>query len=597
MESIEVIDGQNVSVVNSEFKDKLFLTAGEKGVLRIWNYETGDLLFTQIKRENEVKTETIDSQSISQTVYCEQSSEIAVITFENNILFHKLEDLSIVKQFAGHIDEVLDIKILGPNESHIALATNSPNIKIFELSSLNCYLLKGHSDIVLCLETFPSDPLTLISSSKDNSIKIWKFNDCLSDAICQYQGWGHTHSVTSIATPFIQNNFFVSGSEDTILKIWKIPKNATEESTLGSVSLNSKHSLKAHEKAINSIAISPNDQLIASGSQDKTAKVWSVDGLNLLGVLRGHRKSIWCLMFSPVDQVLVTSSADTTIKLWALLDYSCLKTFEGHDCSVLKVHFIDRGMQLISSGSDGNLKIWNIRSNECVQTIDAHNDKIWALTLSKDESLLISGSDSMVILWNDITADEREEKALKSENQIKSEQNLLNFIQKKKWSKALKLSIRLNHPFRTLSIIKEILLESNGFHQINDILMDLREDQLMSLLDYSVVWNTNSKHYISAQIVLRAILQTISSKDFIKIHEIRQTIEKLLPYNERHLNRLNRLQQSITFVDYVWESIKLPEIDSNKANVISEDEGVHHLESLDSCESGDEINQQISIEN
>lgn len=79
---------------------------------------------------------------------------------------------------------------------------------------------------------------------------------------------------------------------------------------------------------VNSVAVSPNDKLLASASQDRTAKLWSLAGegnLGLLGVFRGHRRGVWTVCFSPVDQVLATSSADGTTKLWSLQDFSCLK--------------------------------------------------------------------------------------------------------------------------------------------------------------------------------------------------------------------------------------------------------------------------------
>src|SRR5258708_4040201 len=126
------------------------------------------------------------------------------------------------------MDEVLDIAILGANETHIAIATNSPNIKIFELKTLNCYLLKGHTDIVLTLVTYPSDPTLIVSSSKDNVIRVWKFADTLTAATCLYYGSGHTHSVTAVATPYLSSHFVVTGSEDTTLKVWKILKESPD---------------------------------------------------------------------------------------------------------------------------------------------------------------------------------------------------------------------------------------------------------------------------------------------------------------------------------------------------------------------------------
>lgn len=98
---------------------------------------------------------------------------------------------------------------------------------------------------------------------------------------------------------------------------------------------------------INSVAISPNDKLLASGSQDRMAKLWSLAGeatIELLGVFRGHRRGIWSVCFSPVDQVLATSSADGTSKLWTLQDFSCLKVGHGILALLMKMRVVQMNM-------------------------------------------------------------------------------------------------------------------------------------------------------------------------------------------------------------------------------------------------------------
>ena len=52
--------------------------------------------------------------------------------------------------------------------------------------------------------------------------------------------------------------------------------------------------------------------------------------------LKGHKRSVWSVAFSPVDKCVATGSADMTIRVWALQDGACLRTFEGHAGSVLK---------------------------------------------------------------------------------------------------------------------------------------------------------------------------------------------------------------------------------------------------------------------
>ena len=190
-------------------------------------------------------------------------------------------------------------------------------------------------------------------------------------AICQ----GHTDAVGAIA--FSKNrtnytnklNYLVTGSNDKILKKWDIPCGAFSEiidinakaadtslgsqverseelstlltalsstnTTIDSVTLNHKPphvilamnvslSTHAHDKDITTVDVSPNDTLIATGSQDKTIKLWNSEKLQNMATLKGHKRSVWKVQFSPVDKVLASSSGDRTVKLWSINDYACL---------------------------------------------------------------------------------------------------------------------------------------------------------------------------------------------------------------------------------------------------------------------------------
>lgn len=82
--------------------------------------------------------------------------------------------------------------------------------------------------------------------------------------ICLAHSVRHTSSVGCVALPQTTTNFFISASQDCCLKLWAydLDKNITVN-----------HTIKGHEKDINSVTIAPNDKIIATGSQDRTAKV------------------------------------------------------------------------------------------------------------------------------------------------------------------------------------------------------------------------------------------------------------------------------------------------------------------------------------
>lgn len=91
--------------------------------------------------------------------------------------------------------------------------------------------------------------------------------------ICLTVGTRHTALVSAICFSQLSSDVFVSVSKDTTLKLWNIKTAVKEISKLNAYELLVKYTEAAHDKDINSVAMSPNDKLVATASQDKTIKV------------------------------------------------------------------------------------------------------------------------------------------------------------------------------------------------------------------------------------------------------------------------------------------------------------------------------------
>ena len=367
--------------------------------------------------------------------YVPSTSTIVTVHADQNILFHSLSTQSLSRQLIGFNDEIIDATFLSPylplqasvastlSDTHVALATNSSLIRVYSTSSLDARLISGHSEIVLCLD-HGAQGRVLASGSKDRSARIWapvrsRVSGGEEDpsaqtvpewrcvAICE----GHAESVGAIAmsrkafsgdSPSASGSsggdnlrFMFTGSQDRTIKMWdvsSVPLTADDGEDAHVVKCKSLTTHKAHDKDINSLDVAPNDRLLVSGSQDRTAKVWEIEyvatsagvrgELKLLGTCKGHKRGVWCVRFGKAERVLATGSGDKTVKLWSLDDFTCVKTFEGHTNSVLRVDFINAGMQMVSSASDGLVKLWNVRDETCAATMDNHEDKVSSLNPS-----------------------------------------------------------------------------------------------------------------------------------------------------------------------------------------------------------------------
>ncbi|XP_055300361.1 transducin beta-like protein 3 [Sitodiplosis mosellana] len=528
--------------------DKIYAaSAGEDGAIKIWEMNTARLVY---KQENSLVSKASETEglAITQMLYNKKVSQFAVVSADHNIMIHNSSTFYCTKQFIGFSAEILDVVFVGKKDRYLAVATNSADIKIYDTLDMNCKIVKGHTDIVLSLASLRN---FLLSAGKDNTIRLWEINPSDFTVRCIGIGTKHTKAVGSVAFGKISHQTFASVSQDTCIKVWKLPKELDPNAT---INLNCVATEIAHKEDVNCITISPNDKMIATTSQDKTAKLWSLSNLSLLGVLRGHRRGIWCARFSPVDQVLMTTSGDCTIKLWSLADMSCLKSFEGHDSSVMRAEFLCQGMQILSAGSDGLIKLWSIKSSECVTTLEKHDGRIWTMAVATDESNFVSGgADSLLVKWKDVTEDQKLAKQKEQQEFALEEQELANLLREKKHLKALKYALRLSKPKLSLNIITEVIkLQEDG---LDETIAKLNETEKEKLLNHTLSWNTNSRNTRTAQLVLNLLLKDVLSGKFKPASRIK-LVEDALPYTERHFKRMTEHLTAIKALEFTLKCMQ-----------------------------------------
>lgn len=530
----------------------IFGTVGEEGTIKFWDSQTGSKILTQ--NQHPLSKDRNPSINCFQITHRPNHNQIGVVSSEHDVFIYELPKLDLVQQLQGHLDEILSTCWFANNQ-YLAIACNSNDLKIMEVITSKCRHLKGHSDIVVCVAAVPNDPMRIISSSKDCTILVWQFDESMSDKII-FKATGHTHAIHALAVSPYEAVFF-SGGEDTTLKRWVMPDASKMVETNQPSQIISTNTVKAHDLRISALDVSPNDQLVATGSRDKTAKIFSAAKLQIIATLKGHRRGVNAIQFSPVDQVIVTA-ADMNLRMWNLNDFTCVKTFQGHDCAVLNFSFLSTGLQLLSMGSDGNMKLWDCKTNECVKTIDAHSSSTWTLSTTKDDSLVVTGGqDEKLVIWKDTTEEDREERLANLQTQIVQEQDFANYINKKKWKKALNMAIKMESQPKTLNVLKEIVLESNGYEELTQVISGRSLDQVNFLIECCVTWSSTAKNSSLAQQILNIVIRCYENSQLSRLPALISSTDQLLTLTEKHFKRTEGLVQQAAFVDFFMNSIRI----------------------------------------
>lgn len=165
--------------------------------------------------------------------------------------------------------------------------------------------------------------------------------------------------------------------------------------------------LTGHTSQVDGVAISPNGQLLASGSTDFSVRIWDINTGEQLNLLEGHTGDITSIAFSPNGQLLVSTGRRFQAIVWDVQTGEMLNSLQGHGNAVVyDAVFSPDGMYLYTSGGDGELVQWDIASGAQINRFQGHQvAAVLSIDISPDGEQLLSGSRATeLILWDTRTA-------------------------------------------------------------------------------------------------------------------------------------------------------------------------------------------------
>ncbi|XP_062158453.1 WD40 repeat-containing protein HOS15-like [Alnus glutinosa] len=286
------------------------------------------------------------------------------------------------------------------------ISTSSTSLPC-DISSCDVTILEGHTSEVFACAWSPSG-LLLASGSGDSSARIWTIADGPSSSSAQNGPTnvvvlkhfrGRTNEKSKDVTTLDWNGdgtLLATGSYDGQARIWS--RDGELRSTLNK-----------HKGPIFSLKWNKKGDYLLSGSVDKTAIVWDIK--------TGEWKQQFEFHSGPTLDVdwrnnvsFATCSTDSTINVCKVGENRPIKTFSGHQGEVNAIKWDPTGSLLASCSDDYTAKIWSMKQDKYLHDLKEHVKEIYTIrwsptgpgTNNPNQQLLLASAsfDSTIKLWD-----------------------------------------------------------------------------------------------------------------------------------------------------------------------------------------------------
>jgi len=256
--------------------------------------------------------------------------------------------------------------------------------------------LRGHShfveDVVLS-----KDGQFALSASWDGTLRLWDLNEGKTTR----RFVQHTKDITSVAFS-ADNRQIVSGSKDKTIRLWN---------TLGECKITIDDSQQSHSDWVSCVQFAPgNNPMIVSAGWDKLVKVWTLtDEFKLKQNLVGHTGYVNTVTISPDGSLCASGGKDGTAMLWDLSEGKHLYSLDAGD--IINSLVFSPNHFWLCAGTDSGIMIWDLESKNIVAdlrkdftdfnvTQNVPNPGCLSLAWSADGSILYAGyTDNLIRVW------------------------------------------------------------------------------------------------------------------------------------------------------------------------------------------------------
>jgi WD40 repeat protein len=315
---------------------------------------------------------TIKDKALRNVMFEPNNGIVASCSIEGIKLWSvwRLQHLRSITEYATHLRRV----VFSPDGYWIIGADLNCQIHCWEVATgKRIHTLIGHTSQIS--EVNFSESGEIISTCLDQ-IRLWhpETGTCLRTIVLNQEG----SRVADYRPPTLTHpELLATGSDNGVIKLWNISTGDCMMNALGKFA--SMLTLAIHPTAANQCA---------TGDTIGNIYLWDCAASKLVPtVLQGHQGMVLSVAYSPSGRFLASGSHDRTIKIWDTITGDCLQTLQGHTDHIAQLAFITE-QRLLSGSYDLTLREWNWAANTSQILPFNDADFILGMTLTPDRTRL-----------------------------------------------------------------------------------------------------------------------------------------------------------------------------------------------------------------